>query len=380
MRQGETKDAHIDEIKNKYLKIDKDWLEFHYKLSIGLVLVAIFVEYFLGIILANTDMMSITVAKYLWKYLIVPSCITFIGIGIDSIVMKAKRFTQNQKIYVISIVFVLLCFVLYTVHSAFISVSFIFLIAIMLTTIYANYQVTSVTAALSIFSFVVSERFTLWDPDRETIFESTVRMGSFVVAIVTMASFFALCIIVIYYERKKNIASIQIELERHHLQQRLQVDEMTGIYNRRALLNILKDMETDSTDDHYILAMVDVDNFKRINDTWGHSVGDICLIQFARILKEMQDKTGCTPFRYAGDEFCLLFHNITMHEAIEICKQIQLQLQKLEFKEQSGLKLTASFGLAAYSGRIDTGKLFINADYALYEAKAVRNTIRTYEE
>ncbi len=152
------------------------------------------------------------------------------------------------------------------------------------------------------------------------------------------------------------------------------MDEMTGIYNRKAFRDRMKYMEDSASDQSYILAIVDVDKFKNINDTWGHLVGDRCLIEFAEILKEFHE--DMTAFRYGGDEFCLLFHDKSMEEAEAVCGEIKARVNRLIFEDYPQLMLTASFGLAAISDQFDTVRLFIHADSALYEAKRVRNAIR----
>lgn len=98
-----------------------------------------------------------------------------------------------------------------------------------------------------------------------------------------------------------------------------------------------------------------------------------CLIEFSKILKGYD--TIITPFRYGGDEFCILFRDIDMTDAKSICEDIQSKVNSLVFEDYPKLKLTASFGLAAISDQVDTVRLFIHADRALYEAKKIRNAI-----
>jgi len=248
----------------------------------------------------------------------------------------------------------------------------------MMTTIYASYRVTSVTALSSVAALIVSELFIVWDLDKISIFENTVRMGDFFISIFILIAFSVGCMVAIRFEQKKNQASIQMEMERLHLQQILQVDEMTGIFNRKAMHNALKNVEFNATDNSYILAICDIDNFKGINDKWGHHLGDRCLVEFAKIL--MENCCKYTPFRYGGDEFCLLFCNVSMDEAVSACEKIKAKLGELRFEDYPMLKLTASFGLAAYSDQIDTVRLFVHSDYALYEAKELRDTIRVFQK
>ena len=89
-------------------------------------------------------------------------------------------------------------------------------------------------------------------------------------------------------------------------------------------------------EDH-VLAVVDIDNFKSINDRFGHYMGDRCLIEFARVL--MEHSCDYTPYRYGGDEFCLLFHNMTMEAAVLVCEEIRQLTEKIRIEEEREIRL-----------------------------------------
>ncbi len=376
MHEEMHEEMHIDEIRKEYTRIDGNWLWLHYKTSIVLVVFAFITECVMGIYLVNSDLLTTTVERFFWKFLVVPSGINILLVIIATVVMKSRSFSQKIKIYSVSFIFVGISFILFTAHGTFSATYYIFAIAIMVTTIYADYYVTSVTALTSILAIVFSELFIVWDRDKISIFQSTHRYSDFLISLFVLTAFSIACMVVIRFEQEKNAASIQMEMERQQLQKSLHMDEITGIYNRKALHTALKDVDDSASNGKYILAIVDIDKFKEINDNWGHHIGDLCLIEFAKILKE--ESVVFTPFRYGGDEFCILFRNRNMEEAEAICRQIMVRLNALAFTEYPMLKLTASFGLAASSGQMDAVRLFINADHALYEAKKVRNAIYIY--
>lgn len=376
MNPENSNDIHITEIKNEYKRIDSRWLLLHYKTTIGLVLFSLIVECAMSMIFINSELLNTTLDRYILKFIVIPSSLNFLCAAVDTVVMKSEKISQSQKIYTVSLIFVVICFILFSAHSTFTATYYIFTGAIMLTTIYVNYRVTSITAIMCILAIIISELFVKWDADKVSIFESTLRLGDFLVSLIILIAFSLASMVVIRFEQKKNEASIQMEIERYELKKSLQVDEMTGIFNRKAMHEALKDMEDGALEGAYILAIVDVDNFKGINDNWGHHLGDRCLKEFAGILKE--NATNYTPYRYGGDEFCLLFRNVSMEEAVSACDQIRLKLQDLCIDGM--IRLTASFGLAAYTSQVDAVRLFIHSDYALYEAKEIRNTIRVYEK
>lgn len=371
-------DLHIHEIQKEYTRIDNDWLVLHYKTTVGLVLFAFIIECVMGAFLLQSDMLTTTVPRFILKFIVIPSGINLLFVGVNAAVIRSKSLSLTQKKYTVSLVMVGICFVLFTTHSAFSATYYMFAVAVMMTTIYASHRLTSITALLSIAAIILSELFIKWDLDKISIFASTLRLSNFFISLFIMIAVSIVCMVVIRYEKKKNEASIQMELERQQLQRRLQIDETTGIFNRKALHDALKNMEDDVLDHTYILAITDIDNFKGINDTWGHHLGDRCLIEFARVLKEHCG--GAIPFRYGGDEFCLLFRNATMEEAVHTCEQIRVKVSELQFTDEPLLKLTASFGLSSYSEQVDTVRLFTHSDHALYKAKEVRNSISVFEK
>lgn len=366
------------EIEKQYQIIDYDWLKLHYKTTVGIVAFSLVMECLMSLFFARSGLIHTTMERYILKYIIVPSGINITCVLAETLIMKSKAFTQKQKIYCVSLLLVLITFVLFTVHSAFTATYYIFPGAIMMTILYADYRLTGITASLCIWSAAFSELLIKWDSDKITIFESSMRMGNFLISMIILIAFSAASMVVIRFEQKKNLASIRTDLERHQLKQSIQIDELTRIYNRKAFDEAMADMEVQNPSEDHILAVVDIDNFKNINDRFGHYMGDRCLIEFARVL--MEKSYSYTPYRYGGDEFCLLFHNTTMEEAVLMCEEIRQLTEKIRIEEEKEIRFTASFGLSAYSSQLNAARLFVLSDYALYDAKKDRNSVRVYEK
>ncbi len=371
-------DARHEKGQSGYAGIEHAWLNLHYKTTIGLLLLACLVEVIMGIMLIHSDMLSTTAGMFILKFMVFPMGVNLMLVLFDTLVLKSRRFSYRQKIFIVSLVFAAMCLVLYTVHSAFTAMYYLFAIAIMLTTIYASYRLTLTVSAASIASVIISELFIVWDVDKQSIFDNTLRMSNFVISILILIAFSIACMVAIRYEQRRNETSIQMEKERQHLQQSLKVDEMTGIFNRNALHAAMKGVEGLNPADKYILAIADIDHFKQVNDQYGHHVGDHCIAAFADILKESSPKA--TPYRYGGDEFCLLFCGLDMGDAIKVCDQIRTKLSSLCFEDCTGLRLSASFGLAVYEQGMDEARFFIHADIALYKAKEVRDAVRVFQK
>lgn len=150
------------------------------------------------------------------------------------------------------------------------------------------------------------------------------------------------------------------------------IDELTQVYNRRFLFDMLertiKDFERSKI--AFSIALLDLDFFKEINDTYGHLTGDRVLENFGSFLKE-NIRSADTVFRYGGEEFVILFPKTTDEEAKEVLTRILNDFSKIAFHEQEEIfHITFSAGvyMASIPGEGSLEILRI-ADEALYEAK-----------
>lgn len=147
---------------------------------------------------------------------------------------------------------------------------------------------------------------------------------------------------------------------------------------RLAFNTALSQISEQTSSTRYVLVMTDIDRFKKINDDYGHYIGDQCLTAFATILNQFT--TNQIAYRFGGDEFCLLFQDVTLTEVYEICLNLQKDMQTIIIPGHEELRITASFGLAEYSNERGTAELFLQADNALYHAKKERNKVVIVDE
>lgn len=167
------------------------------------------------------------------------------------------------------------------------------------------------------------------------------------------------------------------------LEQLAQTDPLTQLLNRRALTErITAEMERALRYDSMLsLLMVDLDHFKRVNDTYGHLVGDDVLRDFAELLRNMIRTTDVVA-RYGGEEFLVLLPEADEAGAEQFAERIRERVEAFEFGGRPGqpiLGLTCSIGVATFpAARIESVEdLLARADAALYRAKADgRNRVR----
>jgi diguanylate cyclase (GGDEF)-like protein len=142
-------------------------------------------------------------------------------------------------------------------------------------------------------------------------------------------------------------------------------DELTGLGNTRHFLERLE-RDLDRADDENLplsLCVVDIDDFKRVNDRYGHPAGDAVLIEIAGCLRH-----GGEAFRLGGDEFALLLPARDQAAAVDIAEAVLGRIASVEYPH--GGSVTASAGVATYPGvDVERGSLMRAADRALYHAK-----------
>lgn len=367
---------HIESIRGDLNRIVDKWLHLHFRLTAFLVAIAFVIEVIMAFFIARSEILTTTIERYIIKFILIPSGLAAICLLSALFVIRGKRLSHLTKIYTMSLLFVLICFIYYSAHSAFVAIYALYAVAIFLTTTYANYRLTGITTALSLASLIVSELFLRWDLDKLSIFASANRLVDFLVALSVLVGCSLVASVTIQYEQRKNETSLRREVERELLKESMLYDELTGVYNRKALHAELRVLEQTTSADPLVFGIADIDHFKSVNDLYGHHVGDLCLTEFACVLSEYFGETSV--FRYGGDEFCLILRNTTLVAAEQLCERVQFRLRRVEFEGVPGLKPTACIGLTEYTLSGDVSRLFNQADEALYEAKKVRSAIRVF--
>jgi len=147
-------------------------------------------------------------------------------------------------------------------------------------------------------------------------------------------------------------------------------DFLTKLFNRRYFYQQLNKEAQTKKQGQLCIAMIDIDDFKAINDTYGHAIGDTLLSEFAVILKN-NTRSMDTVARWGGDEFAIIFCNTSIETAFEIMDRIRAKIEN----DFSSRQMTISAGLITLKPDKDLKELLITADRALYKAKEQRNTV-----
>ena len=167
----------------------------------------------------------------------------------------------------------------------------------------------------------------------------------------------------------ETIASLKLEVER--LERESNIGPLTKANNRRVLVKDLEEVLSfgkEKTIDMHLI-MFDADDFKKINDSFGHIAGDKTLIFLSKLIQNSL-RRGTRIYRYGGEEFVVILNRTSLEEALSVVDRIIKETcdSKLLYKGHD-IHLTLSAGLASHTQDISADELIEKADKALYEAK-----------
>lgn len=174
---------------------------------------------------------------------------------------------------------------------------------------------------------------------------------------------------VVYYLNEKIIIekNSEMELKNQELNELTMRDSMTNLLNHKNSMKKLKEEVDRAKRISYPLsvAMVDLDNFKLVNDSYGHQTGDEVLVQVAKILSESCRSTDVVG-RYGGEEFIVIMPDTNGRDAALLMERIQTRIKETSFKD--GIHVTLSCGISELNGESVHG-ILKSSDVMLYEAK-----------
>jgi len=179
-------------------------------------------------------------------------------------------------------------------------------------------------------------------------------------------------------------AEIKLKLLQEKFYEQSIRDPLTGLYNRRFFTeSIRREAEKAKREGQPIcIAIIDIDYFKQVNDTYGHEAGDMALIHLAGLLSKLT-RAGDYVFRYGGEEFLIMLPDTSLQAGTQFAERCRKYVEKssLLYADQQ-IKMTVSIGVAVYQADEENPDRVLKlADAALYEAKSKdRNCVIVYDQ
>ena len=151
-------------------------------------------------------------------------------------------------------------------------------------------------------------------------------------------------------------------------------DELTHLYNRRSLIKDLNDRMKE--ENRWSLILIDVNRFKQINDTYGHSEGDRALEKVASVISDVAKLNNATSYRYGGDEFVIVYDNYDEVELKRLCRDLDEEFEKCSEADNLPYVLSISSGYAIYEENTMSTipDIMEEADKRMYEDKVIKKS------
>jgi diguanylate cyclase len=168
---------------------------------------------------------------------------------------------------------------------------------------------------------------------------------------------------------EQRVHELEGELER--VSEQVREDQLTGALNRRGMEDAMgrEIARARRSRKPLCISVLDVDNFKKLNDTHGHAAGDAALVHLAKVIKHTVRPTDVIA-RYGGEEFIIILTETGLDEAVKVTGRLQRELTKRFFLHNNErLLMTFSAGVAEFSPGDTEESLFQRADKAMYQAK-----------
>ncbi len=345
------------------------------KSCIAAAIVQFSLEVVFYFVLVSSGDVLVGVAEYFLLYVLSPLIINSSGIAVAILCRLSKRkkgiYVTKAPLFAMEAV----CFSSALFHMEFPALALAFIIPPICSLYYTSKKITRMVTILSIVleiaGYCLSALLPGFNDYRGFGVEQILNQVLYVVAIILT---YFLVLRIMEGEKKKTELYTELEKEENAVRRESLTDALTGLYNRRKLRQTFDELfDEESGDGEWTFVLADLDDFKKINDTYGHSVGDEYLKTFSAILRQT---VGSRSYRYGGDEFCFIAPSAD--KAKDMCEKIEEEYSRSEVCHGYAAN-RASFGIAVRNVSETPSEWVARADEALYEAKKVKDTTYVVE-
>jgi len=305
--------------------------------------------------------------EYIFLRIISPSLLNFGSLLLGLIIIKNPKFSIQTKNFFATFSLFMICTVLAIFHNFFhvmlAAPAFVFFVC----SVFGDTKILRINAGLTVVSYSIASLAFWFDPATGT---NVYKILSIAVTLAVIACSFLFSLTIVKYQAEK-LEYIHLNYKRQStLIEELKIDPLTRLYNRTALREALTATIARSRSDGLkpFIAVIDIDDFKKVNDKYGHIYGDDVLTQLALIFKKNMGSFR-KAFRFGGEEFILLFDDSFPSQVIYSVESIRGDMEKTRFEFAPGKFFTISAGIAALKKGDDPTLWIDRADKALYYAK-----------
>lgn len=354
------------------------WRKKILRTNILFTILVFLVEVFMFFILKEQNLIDQPDKEYLKWFLVYPSFINFLIIFIGNIVMKHMLLDSKLINYIPILQMAAICMVIAGTHNVFSLTLSLLCFPLFTTILFSDKKMTKIIGMVC-FLFLLMDflyrKFSLYKPKNDKYF-----IAEAIVAVAILSATYILCNVLIKFSQEKRDMIHHGFLQQIEMQEQLKRDQKTNLYGYMIFINTLERLveKANRTLESFAVAVIDIDDFKKVNDTYGHLKGDEIIIMLADLMKKCFNQNQFIA-RYGGEEFAVIFSEEELNYVFELLEKLRITFeeQKYSFMEDS---ITISIGIAIWKQGWTAEQLFESADTAMYTSKAEgKNRINVYE-
>lgn len=342
----------------------KKWRKPLYFIALFFTVVCLALELMVFFIPSLRNQMDCSDSTFAVRYIIIPTGCNILALFVSGLLLVSNKLTQRGRNVVICSLLLAICVVIENVHGHYPVVLCLPCLAIFISTIFANTRTTYMMTVVSLLSTFSSFLIT-----KHVFGDEYITLANYVVACaIIIISYFCSTLLIRYIFTQLVTVSEGVKNEKSLLN-KMRLDALTGLCNRGAMDSIIKELISNYNPECplYIL-MIDIDNFKRVNDTYGHQNGDVVLKTLSQLILDMGRK-DIIPCRYGGEEIVIIFKNQTPDEAYSKGLALLGSFGDVVYDFDKDKRITFSGGFAQYVPGMTPDDWIHSADDKLYFAK-----------
>ena len=306
---------------------------------------------------------------YYWAYYILfPSLLMLAVVGLVDFFIRRENISLIVKQYSVLLLLVFCLAFMIIVHKIALVLLASFVIPVFISTVFSQPRMTRNIFFICFGLIIICTLLII--PDISSRIENGYVYVELISALGILSSSYVFSRILINYSMEYHAmlkVSFEMQSKMHTM---IQSDLFTGLYNRSTFDEFLSAFVNDSflTKESVTLAAFDLDNFKSINDSYGHAKGDQVLLYFSRLLKA-KEKPNVFAFRFGGDEFAMICKHLDLQTISNICESLLREVNQ-NASTVLGVPISFSCGISSFHAPMKDASSFFNAvDKALYAAK-----------
>jgi len=356
------------EVKDNVIKIYEDtyerWRKAIFRANEICVGIILFMEFLVWLLLEYQGLRNQPLLEYLIRFMFLPTITNVLILFIGYRLIKRYDNEERTMNYVPVLQMVCLCTSVSLYHNLFDALLCTFGFPIFMTVMFNDKRMTRNVATVCVIGLVVVEIF---GPIVGS-FQNEYQIASCLIGLSGLGCTSVICNVLIQFQEQRDKKLENMYQSRTEALEKLKYDQKTGLYAHTTFQTGLKELvESGNQGTNPAVAVLDIDDFKRVNDTYGHLKGDRVLMELAEILRRVCGEDYIAA-RFGGEEFAILFRNGTIEQYIEVVETIRQEFEKVRYEFWTEA-VTLSAGIALWKNGWDSTEFFNRADEALYISK-----------